>query len=504
MAKPTGFIEYERALPPDRPSAERVKDWDEFHTAFDTEEESRIQAARCMDCGTPFCHAGILYEGAVSGCPLNNLIPEWNELVYRGLWLEALRRLRLTNNFPEFTGRVCPAPCEGACTLGSIPKSAVAIKNNEVSIVDRGWEEKWIEPSLPAKRTGKKVAVIGSGPSGLACADQLNKAGHEVTVYERADRAGGILTYGIPNMKLDKRIVARRLDLMAAEGVRFVTGASVGSDLSAEELRAKNDALVLACGSTRPRDLPIEGRGLSGIHFAMEYLSANTKSLLDPQQPEDRSQSAQPRELISAKGRDVVIIGGGDTGTDCVGTAIRQGAKSVAQLEIMPRPPESRAPDNPWPRWPKVLKTDYGQEEAAVLFGRDPRVFLVTAKKFLADKNGRVSGVVIVDVEWKKDAKGRYGPQEVPGSERTLPASLALVAMGFLGPEEGILKALGVDADERGNARAQYGSFATSAPGVFAAGDMRRGQSLVVWAIAEGRGAAREVDRYLMGETRLP
>jgi glutamate synthase (NADPH) small chain len=496
MAKPTGFIEYERALPPDRPPEARAKDWNEFHAVFKSEEEFRAQAARCMDCGTPFCHSGILYEGAVSGCPLNNLIPEWNDLLYRGLWREALNRLRLTNNFPEFTGRVCPAPCEGACTLGSIPSPAVTIKNDEVSIIDRGWEENWLEPSLPAKRTGRRVAVIGSGPSGLACADQLNQAGHEVTVYERADRVGGILTYGIPNMKLDKKVVARRVDLMAAEGVRFVTGVEVGKTLNAKEVGAKNDAVVIACGSTKARDLPIEGRKLAGIHFAMEFLAANTKSLLDSNHADGK--------YISAKGRGVVIIGGGDTGTDCVGTSIRQGATSVTQLEIMPRSPESRAPDNPWPRWPKVLKTDYGQEEAAVLFGKDPRVFLVTAKKFLGDKDGRVSGVVVVDIEWKKDAKGRMAPQEVAGSERTLPASLVLIAMGFLGPEEGLLKAFGVEADERGNAKAAYGSFATSAPAVFAAGDARRGQSLVVWAIAEGRGAAREVDRFLMGQSRLP
>jgi glutamate synthase (NADPH/NADH) small chain len=500
MAKPTGFIEYERVLPPDRPPAVRVKDWGEFHSAFKSEEEFRAQAARCMDCGTPFCHSGVIYDGAVSGCPINNLIPEWNDLLYRGLWREALSRLRLTNNFPEFTGRVCPAPCEGACTVGSIPKPAVAIKNNEVSIIDRGWEEGWLEPELPAKRTGKKVAIVGSGPSGLACADQLNKAGHEVTVYERADRVGGILTYGIPNMKLDKKIVARRVDLMAAEGVRFVTGVEVGhtggTGLSAEELRVKNDAVVLACGSTRPRDLSIDGRKLSGIHFAMEFLASNTKSLLDSKHADGK--------FISAKGRDVLIIGGGDTGTDCVGTAIRQGAKSVTQLEIMPRPPESRSHDNPWPRWPKVLKTDYGQEEATVLFGKDPRIFLVTAKKFLGDKEGRVSGVLVVDIEWKKDEKGRFGPQEITGSERTLPAGLVLIAMGFLGPEETTLKAFDVEPDERGNAKAAFDSFATSTPGIFAAGDARRGQSLVVWAIAEGRGAAREVDRYLMGSTRLP
>jgi len=509
-------MEYERCPPPDRAPTERVKDWEELHDSYASEDEARAQAARCMDCGTPFCHSGVLYDGAVSGCPLGNLIPEWNELAYRGLWLEALRRLRLTNNFPEFTGRVCPAPCEGACTLGSVPLPPVSIKGNEAGIIDRGWAEGWMKPELPARRTGKRVAVVGSGPSGLACADQLNRAGHEVTVYERADRAGGILTYGIPNMKLDKRVVARRVDLMAAEGVRFATGVEVVPEGTAEasrpgaktvtaaEVRSKFDAVVLACGAARPRDLEVEGRGLAGVHFAMDYLTANTKSLLDSRQSDGKRQAAVEGSPISAKGRDVIVIGGGDTGTDCVGTAIRQGAKSVTQLEIMPRPPESRAPNNPWPRWPRVLKTDYGQEEAIALFGKDPRVFLVTAKKLLGGKDSRVSGVAVVDVEWKKDAQGRMSPQEVPGSERILPAGLVLVAMGFLGPEKGPLEAFGAQADERGNARAAYGSFATSAPGVFAAGDARRGQSLVVWAIAEGRGAAREVDRYLMGRTRLP
>jgi glutamate synthase (NADPH) small chain len=502
MSKPSGFMDYERALPPDRPPSERAKDWGEFHSSFGEGEAAREQAARCMDCGTPFCHSGAVYEGAASGCPINNLIPEWNDLIYRGLWPEALRRLRMTNNFPEFTGRVCPAPCEGACTIGAIPKPPVAIKYNEVSIIDRGWEEGWLVPALPPKRTGKKVAVVGSGPSGLACADQLNQAGHEVTVYERADRVGGILTYGIPNMKLDKRIVARRVDLMAAEGVRFVTGVEV-SGPAAAELRRGNDAVVLACGSTRPRDLKIGGRALAGVHFAMDYLTGSTRRLLEAQQAGGPEPSAAG-DFITARGLDVVIIGGGDTGTDCVGTAIRQGAKSVTQIEIMPRPPVARAADNPWPLWPKVFKTDYGQEEAEAIYGADPRFFLATAKEFLGGADGRVSGVAIVDIRWEKNGAGRLAPAEVAGSGRTLPAGLVLIAMGFLGPEEAALEAFGVEADERGNAKASFGSFATSAPGVFAAGDMRRGQSLVVWAIAEGRGAAREVDRYLMGETRLP
>jgi len=507
-------MEYDRRPPADRAPEERVKDWDELHDSYASEDEARVQAARCMDCGTPFCHSGILYEGAASGCPIANLIPEWNELAYRGLWPEALRRLRLTNNFPEFTGRVCPAPCEGACTLGSIPLPPVAIKANECAIIDRAWAEGRMQPELPPLRTGKKVAVVGSGPAGLSCADQLNRAGHEVTVFERADRAGGILTYGIPNMKLDKRVVARRIDLMAAEGVRFATGVELASEgakgpsrpgaktVTAAELRSKYDAVVLACGAAQPRDLGIEGRNLAGIHFAMDFLTANTKSLLDGAAA--RGAGDAKTAFISAKGLDVVVIGGGDTGTDCVGTAIRHGAKSVTQLEIMPKPPLERAPNNPWPRWPRVLKTDYGQEEAVALFGKDPRLFQVTAKKFLGGKGGSLSGVSIVDVEWKKDASGRMSPCDVPGSERVLPAGLVLIAMGFLGPEKASIEALGIAADERGNARAGYGSFATSESGVFAAGDCRRGQSLVVWAIAEGRGAAREVDRYLMGESRLP
>lgn len=516
MAKPTGFIEYERCPPPDRVPNERVKDWNEFHTEFSSEAEARTQAARCMDCGTPFCHSGIIYDGAVSGCPLGNLIPEWNDLAYRGLWQEALQRLRLTNNFPEFTGRVCPAPCEGACTLGSINLPAVTIKANECTIIDRAWEESRMKPELPPRRTGKKVAVVGSGPAGLACADQLNRAGHEVTVFERADRIGGILTYGIPNMKLDKRIVARRVDLMAAEGVRFVTNVELAPEgskssgrrgvsvITASELKKSFDAVVLACGAAMPRDLAIEGRNLAGIHFAMEYLGANTKYILNTAgQSHGKNVSPAETAYISAKDLDVVVIGGGDTGTDCVGTAIRQGAKSVTQLEIMARPPEERPPNNPWPRWPRVLKTDYGQEEAITLFGKDPRLFLVTAKKFVGGKEGRVSAVSIVDVEWKKDASGRMSPCEIKGSERVIPANLVLIAMGFLGPEKAPLEAFGIEADERGNVKAAFGSFATSEPGVFAAGDMRRGQSLVVWAIAEGRGAAREVDRYLMGETGL-
>jgi glutamate synthase (NADPH) small chain len=494
MGKPTGFMEYNRELPVDRPAAERVGDWNEFHTSFATDEEKRRQGARCMDCGIPFCHSGVLYEGAVSGCPINNLIPEWNDLVFRGRWKEAWFRLRKTNNFPEFTGRVCPAPCEGACTAG-LNDPPIAIKLNEVTIVDRAWEEGWVKPQPPAARTGKKIAVVGSGPAGLSCADQLNQAGHTVTVIERADRIGGLLMYGIPNMKLDKKVVQRRVDLMAAEGVSFMTGTEAGKDLSAEKLKSDYDAIVLCGGATKPRDLPIEGRKLEGIRFAVDFLKANTKSLLDSNHADGA--------FVSAKGLDVIIIGGGDTGTDCAGTSIRQGCKSVTQLEIMPQPPLERQADNPWPRWPKVLKTDYGQEESIELYGRDPRLYCMTAKKFVAGPDGKLSGILAVKVEWKKDANGRFGPQEIPGSETLLPAQLVLIAMGFLGPDDGILGDLGVERDQRSNAKAEYGRFSTSVEGVFAAGDMRRGQSLVVWAINEGRAAAKEVDRWLMGETSL-
>lgn len=493
MAKPTGFLEYKRELPPDRPPLERIKDWGEFHN-HSSEKKQKIQAARCMDCGIPFCHTGLIINGAASGCPLNNLIPEWNDLIYRGLWKEALNRLLRTNNFPEFTGRVCPAPCEGSCTLG-INEPQVTIKENECSIIDRAFNEGWIVPQPPAKRSGKKVAVVGSGPSGLACADQLNKAGHYVTVFERSDRVGGLLMYGIPNMKLDKKIVQRRIDLMEAEGVNFVTKTEVGKDYPTEKLLKEFDAVVLCGGSTRPRDLPVEGRELNGIHFAMEFLGANTKSLLDS--------GFADGNYISAKNKDVIVIGGGDTGTDCIGTSIRHGCRSVVQFEILPPPPSDRRPDNPWPEWPKVLRTDYGQEEAKALFGKDPRVYSIKTKKFVGDEKGNVKEVHTVKVDWKIDSNGRYVPVEIPGTEKVWPAQLVLLAMGFLGPEDTVIKSLSIEQDTRSNVKAEYGKFSTNVEGVFAAGDMRRGQSLVVWAIKEGRGAARECDRYLMGSTAL-
>ncbi len=487
MAKPGGFMEYGRELPADRIPTERIHDWQEFHLPF-PEENLKRQSARCMDCGIPFCHSGAIISGMASGCPVNNLIPEWNDLVYKGLWRQALERLLKTNNFPEFTGRVCPAPCEGSCTLG-INDPPVTIKNIEQAIIEKGFEQGWIGPRPPLERSGRKVAVVGSGPAGLACADQLNKAGHMVTVFERADRIGGLLIYGIPNMKLDKAVVKRRVDLMAAEGVIFMPNSEVGKNYPAEKLVSDFDAVVLCGGATKPRDLLLEGRSLNGIHFAMEFLQGSTRRLLN----------ADPLPLISAEGKDVIVIGGGDTGTDCVGTSLRQNCRSLLQLEILSRPPDTRQADNPWPEWPKVYKLDYGQEEFKALYGQDPRNYSVTARRFVGDENGNLREVHTVQVEWVRDANGRLGPQEIPGSEQVYPAQLVLLAMGFLGPEDTVLGALGVERDERSNARAEYGKFATNRAGVFAAGDMRRGQSLVVWAINEGRGAARECDRYLMG-----
>jgi glutamate synthase (NADPH/NADH) small chain len=493
MGKPTGFKEYLRELPLDRDAIQRIKDWNEFHLHMDVAKLQQ-QGARCMDCGVPFCHTGSLISGMAAGCPIHNLIPEWNDLVYRGLWREALDRLHKTNNFPEFTGRVCPAPCEGSCVLG-INEPPVTIKNIEVSIADKGWEEGWIIAEAPEKRTGKKVAVIGSGPAGLCAAAQLNKAGHSVTVFERSDRIGGLLMYGIPNMKLDKSLVLRRVDQMAKEGVTFVTNTEVGKNYPAANLLKEFDAVVLATGATKPRDLPIEGRNLKGIHFAMEFLHGNTKALLD---------NHRNGNFFDARDKDVIIIGGGDTGTDCVGTSMRHGCKGLVQIEILPKPPEKRAADNPWPEWPKIYRLDYGQEEAAAKFGADPRVYLTTVKKFIGDENGAVKAAVTVEIKWEKDAQGRFVPQEIAGTEKTRPAQLVLLAMGFLGPEQPLLEALGVERDPRTNAKADFEKYSTNIPGVFAAGDCRRGQSLVVWAFNEGRGAARECDRYLMGKTDLP
>jgi len=480
-------MEFARDQAPYRDPVERMLDFQEIYTEHD-QERLTTQSARCMDCGVPFCQSG-------EGCPIHNLIPEWNDLVYRGQWREALDRLHKTNNFPEFTGRVCPAPCEGACVLG-ITDPAVTIKNIEMAIIDRGFAEGWVTPSPPLERTGKNIAVIGSGPTGLAAADQLNKAGHSVTVYERADRIGGLLMYGIPNMKLDKsEVVDRRVNLLRAEGVEFVVNSHIADgangSMDANHLLGSNDAVLLATGATVPRDLPIPGRDLSGVHFAMEFLTANTKSLLDSELGDG--------DYISAKDKDVIVIGGGDTGTDCIGTSMRHGCRSLVNFELFPKPPNDRAADNPWPTWPRIFRTDYGHQEAAAKFNDDPRVYAISSTGFVTGDQGQVTGIKTVNVEFKS---GKF--EEIPGSEQEWKADLVLLAMGFLGPEHPIGDALGIDYDDRSNYQADYGKYQTNVSKVFAAGDCRRGQSLVVRAINEGREAAREIDRFLMGSTVLP
>jgi glutamate synthase (NADPH/NADH) small chain len=493
-AKARGFLQHQRETAEERPVRQRIKDWQPLHLHF-SEEKLRNQAMRCMDCGIPFCHKGTILNGMTTGCPLNNLIPEWNDLIYRGQWQQAYERLHKTNNFPEFTGLVCPAPCEAGCTLG-IHDPAVTIKSIEYAIIDTAYEEGWVVQPIPEKRTGRSVAVIGSGPAGLACAEQLNSVGHSVTVFERADRIGGLLMYGIPNMKLDKGIVQRRVNLMAQAGVEFVTNTEIGHDVAPETLLVDFDAIVICTGAGQPRDLPVPGRELEGIHFAMDYLTPNTRSLLDSNHDDG--------QFINGKGKDVVVIGGGDTGTDCVATALRQDCRMLTEFEIMAKPPLSRASDNPWPQWPKIYKLDYGQEEALQVFGADPRTYSIMTKEFLADDDGRVEAIRTVQVAWHGNGHGRPRLEELAGTEKIWPAQLVLLSMGFLGPQQTLLDQFGVDRDARSNAWAEYGSFHTNVEGVFAAGDARRGQSLVVWAITEGRGAAREVDRWLMGETSLP
>ncbi|EGB11019.1 hypothetical protein JL720_6007 [Aureococcus anophagefferens] len=479
------FVDYERNPEPYREPLERVLDWGEINAQDGHDEVERtVQAARCMDCGTPFCQTH-------TGCPVNNLIPEFNSLVYQDQWRQALDRLHQTNNFPEFTGRVCPAPCEGACVAGLVD-SPVTIKNMEYSIVERGFAEGWIVPRVPEVRTGFSVAVVGSGPAGLAAADVLNQAGHKVTVYEREDRPGGLLMYGIPNMKLDKDSVARRIDLLSEEGIEFVCNAEIGVNVDVDVLRANNDAVVLATGATVPRDLPVPGREGKGIHFAMEFLTANQKRLLMTK--EGTLESTWDRDtFVTAEGLDVVVIGGGDTGTDCIGTSMRHRCKSVLNFELMAMPPDARSPDNPWPEWPKVFGVDYGHAEVAAVFGKDPREYGVITTEFVLDDDERVKAVRTSDAKL-----GPGGVELIPGSEREWPADLVILAMGFVSPELTVPRQLGLDTDQRDNIRAEYGDYRSSLEGVFAAGDCRRGQSLVVWAINEGRGAALKCDEYLM------
>jgi len=518
MGKPTGFKEYQRKVVPYRDPATRASDFLEIYTD-PLEEHLHTQGARCMDCGVPFCQSN-------TGCPIDNLIPEWNDLVYQGRWQDALNRLHKTNNFPEFTGRVCPAPCEGSCVLG-ITDPPVTIKNIENAIIDRGFAEGWVTAQKPPNRTGKKVAIVGSGPAGLAAAAQLNKAGHSVTVYERADRIGGLLMYGIPNMKLDKGVVERRIELLREEGVEFVTCAHVGLEedfepghmtqimqergckmtfLDPKELLADHDALLMATGATQPFDPTgrCPGRELSGIHLAMDFLTRNTKSLLDG----DITRAKQADgEYISAKGKHVVVIGGGDTGADCIGTSLRHGATSIVNFELLDKPPAERAANNPWPQWPRVYRVDYSHAETAARLGDDPRQYNVLTKEFIDDGNGRISGVKTVTVDWSKPVEGGAPFSEVAGSEKIWPADLVFLATGFVGPELRVGELLGLDTQNpRGNWKtfaAEHGQFATNVEGVFAAGDCRRGQSLVVWAINEGRGAACAIDEYLMETTLL-
>lgn len=494
MGKPTGFMEYERQTAEAVAPKERIKNFNEFHTPLSMEEQ-RKQGARCMACGVPFCQAGMEIMGMTSGCPLHNLVPEWNDLVYTGNWEQAYKRLTKTNNFPEFTSRVCPALCEAACTCGHYGEP-VSVKENEHGIIEYAYEHGFAAAKPPKVRTGKKVAVIGSGPAGLAAADQLNKRGHLVTVYERDDRVGGLLMYGIPNMKLEKQIIERKINVMKEEGVEFITGVNVGKDIKPAKLLKEYDRVILACGAKNPRDIKAAGRDAKGIYFAVDFLSATTKSLLDSELKDNK--------YISAKGKKVVIIGGGDTGNDCVGTSIRHGAASVVQLEIMPKAPEVRAENNPWPEWPKVCKTDYGQEEAIAVFGNDPRIYQTTVKEFLKDKNGNVSGLTVVKLESKKDEKtGRMMMVEVPGSESKMEADMVLIAAGFLGTEKYVADAFSLKLNERTNVETAKGQYETNVKNVFTAGDMHRGQSLVVWAIHEGREVAREVDASLMGYTNL-
>lgn len=496
MGKPTGFLDYKRQDKMAESARSRIRHFREFHTPL-SKEEQEIQGARCMACGVPFCQSGQLLNGMASGCPLHNLVPEWNDLIYNGNWEEAYYRLVKTNNFPEFTSRVCPALCENACTCG-LHDEPVSTKANEYGIIENAYEKGYAKARLPKVRTGKKVAVIGSGPSGLAAADLLNRRGHFVTVYEREDKVGGLLRYGIPNMKLEKQVIDRKVEIMEEEGVVFKTGCNVGKEVKASSILKEYDRVILSCGASNPRDINVPGRDAAGIYFAVDFLKSTTKALWA------NDMRLKDGTYISAKGKKVMVIGGGDTGNDCVGTSIRHGAASVLQLEMMPKAPDERAGNNPWPEWPRICKTDYGQQEAIAMFGKDPRVYTTTVKEFLKDKKGAVCKAVLVRLESKKDEKsGRMYMAQIPGSEYTVEVDLVLIAAGFLGGEEYVSKAFGVELDARTNVKTQAGDYATNIKNVFTAGDMHRGQSLVVWAIREGREAAQQVDLSLMGYTNI-
>lgn len=488
MGKSTGFIEFSRKNCIRENELKRINHWNEFDTPL-TEEERKKQGARCMDCGVPFCQSGIILNNMATGCPLNNLIPEWNNFIYLGKWELGLERLLKTSNFPEFTSRVCPALCENACTCG-LHGDSVSVKANEKYLIEKGFSEGIIKANPPKIRTGKKVAIIGSGPSGLACADFLNKLGHNVTVYEREDHVGGLMMYGIPNMKLEKNIIKRRVDILEEEGIIFKTCVNVGIDVSVEELNKEYDAIVITVGASKPRDLKVSGRELNGIYFAVKYLTNNTKRIIG-------SNFNKGLDIL-ATNKDVIIIGGGDTGTDCVGTAIRQGCKSVNQFEIMGEPLKGRGENNPWPEYAKILKIDYGQEECIAKFGRDPRRYLTSVKEFYGDENGKVKSLKTVDVEWIKNKDGKMVLKEIEGSEKIWNADLVLIAMGFTGVEDYIVKDLGVEINNRGSINANDIDYKTSNDKIFVAGDARRGPSLVVWGITEGRNVALSVDKYLM------